>query len=102
MSDLTESSIAKLQAKAAAEDGLSKHHKSTIGYLNERVLTYLGLVTLVGLAIIWMASSSPYIRYGSVAVVVVIAALLAILHYKRNRQIQELREQQAKDFKSES
>ena len=97
-----DSSIAKLQAKAASQDGLAKHHKWTTGYLNERVLTYLGMATFIGLVILWMASPSPYIVYGSLVVVAVIAALLAILITKRDRQLRELQEQQAKEFKSQS
>ena len=102
MTGLVDSSIAKLQAKAASQDGLAKHHKWTTGYLNERVLTYLGMATFVGLGILWMASPSPYIIFGSLAVVAVIGALLAIMIAKRDRQLRELREQQAKEFKSES
>ena len=69
--DNAEAGIASTQARAAQADGLQKHHKSTIVYLNERVLTFVFMLSFVGLIMVWMASSSPYITYGSTLLVVV-------------------------------
>ena len=99
MSDNAEIGIAKTQAKAA-QDGLQNHHKSTVSYLNERILTFVCLISFVGLAVIWMTSSSPYLTYGSVAVVIIFSILWGVIRIKRIHKTREQQQRLAKEWKS--
>ena len=68
MSDNAEEGIARIQAAAAqakGTDGLKAHQKSTIAYLDERILFFILAVALIGLGIVWATTSSPLLRYGS-------------------------------------
>ena len=100
MSDNAESGIAATQARSAQNKALGQHHKSTLGYLNERIFTYVFMIALLGLVAIWSLAKSPYIIYGSLIAVVFIAMLAGFLEFKRRQRLRELREQQAKEWTS--
>jgi len=100
MSDNAESGIAATQAKAARTDGLQKHHRSTIDYLNDRVFTYVFALCFVGLLVIWMISSSPYITYGSLLMAILLSLLWGVFRIKQIKQTRESRRQQAADWQS--
>jgi hypothetical protein len=102
MNDNAEIGIASAQAKAAQADGLQKHHKSTIGYLNERVLTFVFAISFIGLVVIWMTSSSPYLTYGSVVVVILSSILWGVLRIKRIHKTREQQQHLAREWKSEA
>lgn len=102
MNDHAEGGIAAVQAKTAQSDGLQKHHKSTIGYLNERILTFVFMLCLIGLVLVWMTSSSQLITYGSLGVVIILAILLGALHIKSIEKARTQRKQQAEEWTSES
>jgi MFS superfamily sulfate permease-like transporter len=93
MSGNAEIGIAAIHAKVAQKDGVAKYHASTIGYLNERILTFVFSLSFIGLILVWMTSPSPLIVYGSLAVVIILAVACGILWIKR---IQKNREQQAR------
>ena len=98
MSDNAESGIAAVQAKAAQTDGLQKYHRSTIGYLNERILTFVFMIVLIGLVFVWVTSSSPYITYGSLVGVILLTLLWGMLRIKRIHRVREKRALQVKEM----
>jgi len=100
MSENAEGGIAGIHARTAQNEGLQKHHKSTIGYLNERVVVYLFMLSFIGLLLVWMTASSPYITYGTTGAVVLFVILFGILRIKSIHQIREQRELQAKQMQS--
>ena len=102
MSDHAEISIASTQARAAQADGLQKHHKSTIGYLNDRVLTFVFILLFFGLVLVWMTSSSPLITYGSLAAVIIVIIIGGVFYIKRIHKNRAQQLQQAQEWKSES
>ena len=102
MSENAEGGIAAVQSKAAQNEGLQKHHKSTISYLDERIFGYFFMVVIVGLLLVWMSDSSPYITYGSTGAVILVTLLWGALHIKRNHQIREQRNLQVKEMQSRS
>ena len=98
MNDNAEGGIAGVQAKLAQNKGLQNHHKATIGYLNERVVVYIFMLAFIGLLLVWMTASSPYITFGATGVVVLFAILFGVFRIKRIHQIREQRERQAKEL----
>ena len=97
-----EGGIASQQARNAQADGIQKHHKATIGYLNDRVLTFIFMLLFIGLVIVWMTSSSPLITYGSIVAVVFVIILGGAFSIKRIHKKKAQRQQQAQEWKSES
>ena len=102
MGENAESGIASVQAKAAQSEGLQKHHKTTISYLNERIVTFVCIISILGLVVVWMTSPSPWVTYGTVLIAIVAAVLWGMLRIKRIHQVREQRQQQARDWKPES
>jgi hypothetical protein len=102
MNDNAEGGIAGTQAKLAQNDGLQNHHKETIGYLNERVVVYLFMLAFIGLLMVWMAASSPYVLYGATGMVALFAILFGVLRVKRIHQIREQRARQAEEMQQKS
>ena len=98
MSEHAEAGIARLQAKLAQNEGLQSHHKATIGYLNERVVVYLFMLAFIGLLLVWMMASSPFITIGTTVAVVLFAILFGVLRIRRIHQIREQRELLAKEM----
>ena len=102
MSGNAEAGIAAVQAKAAQKDGVAKYHASTIGYLNERVLTFIFSLSFIGLILVWLTSASALIVYGSLAVVIILAVACGVLRVKRIQKNRELQAHQAQEWKSDS
>ena len=101
MSGNAESGIAAIQAKAAQKDGVAKHHAATVGYLNERILTFLFMLSFIGLILVWITSTSALIIYGSLAVVVVLAVGCGVFRLKRIQKLREQQKRQAQEWKTE-
>ena len=102
MSGDAEAGIAAVQAKVAQQEGVAKHHASTIGYLNERILTFVFMLSFIGLILVWLTSESTLIVYGSLAIVVALAITCGILRIKRIQKTRELQVQQAQEWKTDS
>ena len=100
MSDNAEGGIASIQAKAAENKGLHKHHSYTIKYLNERVLTFLCLLSLIGLSLVWITTSSSLIFYGSLIAVIILTLLMGIARIKSIQKRKEDQARHAKEWKS--
>ena len=98
MSDNAESGIASTQAKAAQSEGIAKHHKSTIGYLNERTVTFILALFFMLMILLWMTSSSPIVIYTSVTIVVALVILWGILKIKAIEVARQNRQQQAEQW----
>ena len=98
MTDNAEEGIARVQL--AQKDGLGKHHKSGVDYMDDRIFIYLSALVLLGLIAIWATATSPIIIYGSFAAVVLVAVLIGVLKIRRIHKIREQRELQIKEFRS--
>ena len=102
MSGNAEAGIAAVQAKAAQKDGVAKYHASTIGYLNERILTFIFSLSFIGLILVWLTSASTLIVYGSLAFVIILAIACGVLWIKRIQKNREQQARQAEEWKTDT
>lgn len=92
-----EEGIAKVQAKAAQKNGLHKHHKWSIQYLDERIYVYVFGIAFLLVLLLWATSTSPLVSYGSFAMVILLVIVWGLWRVKRIQRLRELRELQAKE-----
>ena len=101
MAGNTKEAVARAQAEAANAQGVQKHHKSTLDYISERILTYLFGIVFIGLVIAWLTAPA-YITYLLSAAVILIALIWSLVRLKRIHEIKLKRELQVKEMQSES
>ena len=98
MSDNAEEGI--MRAQMAQKDGLGSAHKRGADNLGSRASTmFLALAFLV-LTVVWATASSPYIIYGSFAVLMLIVVLTGVIRVKRILKLRALRELQMNESQS--
>jgi len=107
MNNNAEEGIARVQARAAHEqlaqhDGLRENQKQNIAYLGERIYVYLFAIALLVLLFVWMNTSSVYIFYGSLSLVILFTLLWGVVRIKRIIRIREQRELQVRDTQIKS
>jgi len=95
-----EVAIARAQAKADQDKGLEERHKKSIGNLNERILSFILVLGIIGLTFVWSISTSTFLIYGSFLLVILFIILWGVIQIRRLEQIKEQRRQQAKDSQS--
>ena len=101
MAGNTEEALAGVQTEAANAEVFQKHHKSTLVYISERILTYLFGIVFIGLVIAWLTAPA-YITYLLSATVILIALIWGLVRLKRIHEIKLKRELQVKEMQSES
>ena len=104
MSNNAEEGIARIQAaavKAGGAAGLKKHHNWNIAYLDERILVFILAIAAVGLIVLWATTSSPLVRYGSFAVVILLTLLWGLVRIKRIEALKRQRENDASSWRSD-
>ena len=79
MAGNTEESIARIQAEAVHTQGIQKRHKSTIVYLGELTFIYMFALAFIGLVIVWATTSSSYITYVLLAIVILIPLIWGLV-----------------------
>ena len=95
MSD-PELGIARTQIDAARRqgaDGLAGDQGKTIAYLDERIVLFACALGFIGLLVVWATAKSPWLLYGSLVVVILLALLWG---YARIRRIERLRAERAR------
>ena len=102
MAGNTEEAIARVKTEAAYTRGLQKHHKSTIVYLGERTFIYMFALAFIGLVIVWATTSSSYIRYVLLAIVILIPLIWGLARLKSIHKIKVQRESQVKQMQYNS
>ena len=102
MAGNTEEAIARVQAEAVHTKGIQKHHKSTIVYLGERTFIYIFALAFISLVIIWATTSSSYITYVLLSIVLLIPLIWGLVRLKKIQKIKLKRELQVKEMQSKS
>lgn len=105
MVDNAEAGIATTQARAAqteGAEGLGKHHRSTIAYLDERILVSLVAIAMIGLLVLWATAKSPWLLYGSLVAVILLVFLWGYARLKGIERKRLERAQQAKNWTSDN
>ena len=93
--------IAAARADSSRGDGLQKHHRRNIAYLDERIFFYLLALSFIGLFVVWASTSSALLLFGSLAVVFLLLALWGYARISRIRRIEREREQQVNAMRTE-
>ncbi|MGB5329504.1 MAG: hypothetical protein WBO58_14885 [Gammaproteobacteria bacterium] len=100
MSDNAEEGIARVQL--GQKDGLQKHQARSTKNLDDRSFTSLFALAFLGLLVVWVTASSPYIIYGSFIAAMLVTLLFGVLRIKRIHRTRAQRELQAKQMQSDS
>lgn len=95
---LEEEAIAKAQMKGGA--GVADRQKSGTIFLNERIVIYLGGIAFIGLCVVWATAESPWILYGSFALLILMVILWGVARIKRIERIKQERAEQARASQS--
>ncbi len=93
----SEHGIAQTQIEAARRegaDGLAKHQQRNIAYLDERVVLFACCLGMIGVFVLWATASSPWLLYGSFALVILLVVLWG---YARMQRIERLRAERARE-----
>ena len=103
MSDNAEEGIARIQAAAAKAQGtqgkhLQEHQARSIAYLDERILTFILAIALIGLMILWATATSTLVLYGSFAGIILLVVLWGVARVKRIERVRLERERQANSW----
>jgi type VI protein secretion system component VasK len=98
MNDNAEGGIAAVQARAAQGEGIGRHHRTTVGYLNERIVVFVATIALVALVGVWATSSSPFLLYGSLAIAILLVVLWGVLRIRRINAVRAHRAQQVREI----
>ena len=104
MSDNAEEGIARIQAavaQAKGTDGLKEHHKWTIAYLDERILVFILAVAVIGLGVLWATTTSPLLRYGSFAALILLISLWGFVRIKRINTLKRQRAELAESWQAD-
>ena len=102
MAGNTEEAIARVQTEAVNIQGLQKHHKSNIVYLDVRTFIYIFAIAFISLVIIWATTSSSYITYVLLSIVLLIPLIWGLVRLKKIQKIKLKRELQVKEMQSKS
>ena len=107
MSDNAEEGIARVQlaatgAKGTQGDRLRKHHSRSIVYLNERILSFIFGVALLGLIVVWATAKSQLVIYGSFVGVILLTIIWGYMRVKRIEKTRLEREHEASSWQSEN
>ena len=102
MAGNTEEAIARVQTEAAYTKGLQKHHKSTIVSLGERTFIYMFALAFIGLVTVWATTSSSYITYVLLAIVILIPLVWGLARLKSIHKIKVQRDSQVKEMQYNS
>ena len=102
MAGNTEEAIARVQAEAVHTKGIQKHHKSTIVYLVERTFIYMFTLAFIGLVTVWATTSSSYITYVLLAIVILIPLVWGLARLKSIHKIKVQRDSQVKEMQYNS
>jgi len=102
MAGNTEEAIARVQTEAVNIQGLQKHHKSNIVYLDGRTFIYIFAIAFISLVIIWATTSSSYITYVLLSIVLLIPLIWGLVRLKKIQKIKLKRELQVKEMQSKS
>ncbi len=92
-----EQSIAQAQIEAARREGangLAQHQQRNIAYLNERIVLFVCCLGMLGVFVVWATASSPWLLYGSFALVIL---LIVLWGYSRIRRMDRLRAERARE-----
>ena len=99
---ISKAQISAAKAQSAHADGLERHHKWNIAYLDDRIFVYLFAIAFLALLITWMTATSALVLYGSLGLVIVTTLLWGVARIKRIDRIREERAQQVQAMQSES
>ena len=100
MSGNAEEGIARVQL--GQKDGLQKHQARGTKNLDDRTFTALFALAFLGLLVVWVTASSPYLIYGSFAVAILLTLLFGVLRVKRIHRTRAQRALQVKQMQSNS
>ncbi len=93
----SEHGIAQAQIEAARRqgaDGLADHQQRNIANLDERIILFVCCLGMLGVFVVWATASSPWLLYGSLALVILLVVLWG---YARIRRIERLRVERARE-----
>lgn len=102
-----EEGIARVQAAATAAQGtqgsqLRKHHTRSVSYLNERIFTFVFMLSLIGLVVVWATATSTLLLYGSLVGVIVLTILWGVLRVRRIERVRREQALQAKEWQTDN
>ena len=105
MSDNAEEGIARMQAAAVKARGtqgskLREHQTRTVGYLDDRIFTFIIAISFLSLIVLWATASSSLVLYGSFAAVILLTILWGLSRLKRIDRTRQERERQANNWQS--
>lgn len=97
MSDNAEAGIAKTQMTSASGnqgEQMQQYQQRSIAYLDERIITMLLALAIIGLVIVWTTASSKLVLYGSLAGVLLLTVTWGVarvkgIEHKRQQRVQE-------------
>ena len=106
MSDNAEEGIARVQAAATGAQGtqegrLGEHHKRSVAYLDERIFTFLFMLALFVLIVVWATTTSTFLLYSSLIGVILLTILWGILRIRRIERTRHEQARLAKEWQSE-
>tara|TARA_R110002074_G_scaffold91496_5_gene200075 strand:+ start:207 stop:536 length:330 start_codon:yes stop_codon:yes gene_type:complete len=106
MSGNAEEGIARTQAAAIKASGtqgkeLEQHQQRSIAYLDERILTTVLVLALIGLVIVWSSTSSKLVLYGSLVGVLLMTVIWGVARVKRIERLRQQRIEQAASWRSD-
>ena len=103
MDDNAEDGIARTQATAArlrGASGLGQYHNETVAYLDDRIIVFLVAIAMVGLMTLWATTTSPWLLYGSLVVLIALVFWWGFARIRRIERLREARAQEARDWRS--
>ncbi len=103
MSDNAEEGIAKAQSQRGTGDQqkwLSEQQARGSSNLGDRMLTFIAMLGMFGLLVVWMTATSDLLIYGSFVAVLVLIVVIGLAKIKRIEKIREERRRQASEWNS--
>ena len=106
MSDNAEEGIARVQTAATRAQGtqegrLRKHHERSVAYLDERIFTFLFMLALGVLIVIWATTTSIFLLYSSLIGVILLTILWGVLRIRRIERTRLEQARLAREWQSE-
>ena len=86
MAGNTEEALAGVQAEAANAQVFQKHHKSTLVYISESIVTYLFEIAIISLVIAWLNATANITSLLS-AVAILIPLILGLVRLSKIHKI---------------
>lgn len=86
------------QQRLSGKGGFQQQHDWSIRYVNQRIISTVAFIGLIGFVMVWATDTSNLIRYSVSALLVLLAIGFIVAMNRKKTRVEQIREQQLKQY----